>query len=91
MVRRTSLISPSLERNICAMDSMSAGGGSSATKRRASLVEMNLAVAGLLHSMSSTCSPSFMPFSEITLPMTVLGPGSCLVESKMNPQPCSVV
>src|ERR1700726_2025617 len=46
-VRRTALMSPSDERNVFAMRSTSAGGGSSATNRCAIFQLMKCAVCGL--------------------------------------------
>src|SRR5258708_34873948 len=60
IVRRTALISPSLDWKVSAMRLTSAGGGLSETKRRASFVEINFAVLGWWTSKSITCSPSFI-------------------------------
>src|SRR5499427_1824616 len=57
----TSLRSPSVSRNRSASRSTNAGGGSSAMKCRASLVETCLAVAGLRARSSNTLRPCWTP------------------------------
>ena len=60
-----------------------AAGGSSATKRRASLVAMNFAVDGWRARRSMTFMPSSMPPpAGMRVPRTVLAPWSCRRGSK---------
>ncbi len=55
IVRSVSRMSPSVRVNVAAARSTSAVGGVSTTKRRASFVAMNRAVAGCRARRSSTC------------------------------------
>ncbi len=61
IVSETSRRSPPVGWKTAAMRSINAAGGSSATKRWQSSVEINLAVEGCEARMSRTVSPSWMP------------------------------
>ena len=77
IVRTTARRLPRELVNVAAARFTSAGGGSSATKRRASLVAMNVAVDGCAASRSRTASPSPSPPASIVVPSTVFGPFAC--------------
>jgi len=80
---------PSVRWKVAAARSTSAGGGSSLTKRRASLVAMKRAVAGCRARMSITRSPSSRPPpAGITWPSTRFSPRSWAAVRKTKPPPC---
>jgi len=80
----TARMSPPVLRNVAAARSTTEAGGSSATKRRASLVEMNRAVAGWVASMCRTFSPSFWPPPLMTWPRISFSLPSWMRSSKTN-------
>ncbi len=84
IVRTTSRILPSVRRKVAAARSTRAAGGSSATNRRQSLVEMNVAVEGWVARMWMTRRASSWPPPSILCPSTTLSPWSWMRSSKMN-------
>ena len=88
IVRTVSRMSPSVDVNVAAARSTSAGGGSSLTNRIASLRAMNRAVAGWRATMSRTSSPSSMPRPAASRwPSTSFASASWISGRKTKPEP----